>query len=176
MKNTDLLESKTVFLQSGVIEKVIEKKYRNQEESDMLHMYVSPYRRMANLRQAMDRLIEENYDESTNEREMPLAMDVRASDDVYEITALVPGLTAEDLNIEILNNTVSVRGEFKSEEQNGAQNLMCELPSGRFGRVITLPTAVEAAKAQADIKNGVLSLRVPKAEAARPKTIKVSVA
>jgi HSP20 family protein len=142
----------------------------------MLHMYVSPYRRMANLRQAMDRLFEENFDENTNEREMPLAVDVRASDDVYTISALVPGLTAEDLNIEILNNTVTLRGEFKREEQDGVQNLMCELPSGRFGRVITLPTAVEAGKAQADIKNGVLSLQVPKAEAARPKTIKVSVA
>jgi HSP20 family protein len=139
-------------------------------------MYVSPYRRISNLRQAMDRLFEENFDETANEREMALAADVRATDDVYTITALVPGLTAEDLNIEILNNTVTLRGEFKSEEQNGDQNLMCELPSGRFGRVITLPTAVEAGKAEANIKNGVLSLKVPKAEAARPKTIKVAVA
>jgi HSP20 family protein len=141
----------------------------------MMHMYVSPYRRMTNLRQAMDRLFEENFAETSNEREMALAVDVRATDDVYDITALVPGLTAEDLNIEILNNTVTLRGEFKAEEQNGAQQLMSELPAGRFGRVITLPTAVEAGKAEANIKNGVLTLKVPKAEAHRPKTIKVAV-
>ena len=142
----------------------------------MMHMYVSPYRRMSNLRQAMDRLFEENFAETSNEREMALAVDVRATDEAYTINALVPGLTAEDLNIEILNNTVTLRGEFKAEEKNGAQQLMSELPSGRFGRVITLPTAVEAAKADASIKNGVLTLQIPKAEAARPKTIKVAVA
>jgi HSP20 family protein len=141
----------------------------------MMHMYVSPYRRMSNLRQAMDRLFEENFAETANEREMALAADVRATDDIYTITALVPGLTAEDLNIEILNNTVTLRGEFKSEELKDAQNLMCELPTGRFGRTITLPTAVEAGKAEANIKNGVLTLQVPKAEAHRPKTIKVAV-
>jgi HSP20 family protein len=146
-----------------------------KEELKMMHMYVSPYRRMSNLRQAMDRLFEENIDETAHEREMALAADVRATDDVYTITALVPGLTAEELNIEILNNTVTLRGEFKHEEPEGAQNLMCELPSGRFGRVLTLPTAVDSSKAEANIKNGVLTLQVPKAEAHRPKTIKVAV-
>ncbi len=141
----------------------------------MMHMYVSPYRRMTNLRQAMDRLFDENFDETPNEHEMALAVDVRATDEAYTIHALVPGLTAEELNIEILNNTVTLRGEFKGEEQNGAQHLMSELPTGRFGRVITLPTAVESGKAEASIKNGVLTLMVPKAEAHRPKTIKVAV-
>jgi len=141
----------------------------------MMHMYVSPYRRMSNLRQAMDRLFEENFAETSNEREMALAVDVRATDETYTINALVPGLTAEDLSIEILNNTVTLRGEFKTEEQNGAQHLMSELPAGRFGRVITLPTAVESGKAEASIKNGVLTLKVSKAEAHRPKTIKVAV-
>lgn len=143
----------------------------------MMHMYVSPYRQMTNLRQAMDRLFEENYVETDNEREMALSVDVHDNDDGYTIRALVPGLTAEDLNIEILNNTVTLRGEFKSEEQpDGAHILMSELPFGRFGRAITLPNAVEAGKAEADIKNGVLTLQIPKAEAARPKTIKVAVA
>jgi HSP20 family protein len=142
----------------------------------MMHMYVSPYRRMSNLRQTMDRLFDENFAETNDTREMALAVDVRATDEAYTIHALVPGLTAEDLTIEILNNTVTLRGEFKAEEQNGAQHLTSELPSGRFGRVITLPTAVDAGKAEASIKNGVLSLEVPKAEAHRPKTIKVAVA
>jgi HSP20 family protein len=139
----------------------------------MMTMYISPYRRMANLRRAMDRLFEENLAEPT-EHDMLLALDVHANDDDYTISALVPGLSADDLNLEVLNNTVTIRGEFKSPEEKETDYLMRELPAGRFSRVITLPTALDAAKAEANIKDGVLILRVPKAEAHRPKTIKVT--
>ena len=138
-------------------------------------LYISPYRRMANLRQAMDRMLEESFQENyQGEREMQLAVDVRASDDAYEIVAFVPGLEADDLDIEILNNTVTIRGEFKAEAKDQKEYQTSELPVGRFGRVMTLPTALDPGKAEATIKNGVLVLRVPKAEAHRPKTIKVS--
>jgi HSP20 family protein len=111
--------------------------------------------------------------ETPAEREMLLAVDVRASDEAYDISALVPGLDAEDLEIEVLNNTVTIRGEFKSVNQENTKYLVCELPNGRFSRSLTLPTALDAGKTEAAIKNGVLTLRVPKAEAHRPKTIKV---
>ena len=136
--------------------------------------YINPYRRLSSLRQAMDRMVEETFaDTNPHEREMLLAVDIQANDDDYEITALVPGLEADDLEIEILNNTVTIRGEFKSCPKEDAKYLFCELPSGVFSRVIALPTVVDAGKTQANIKNGVLSLRVPKAEAHRPKAIKV---
>jgi len=137
-------------------------------------IYISPYRRMATLREAMNRMFEETLPESTSgEREMMLAVDVQAEDEAYEITALVPGLEADNLSIEVLNNTVALRGEFASNEKGEAKFLISELPAGRFSRVITLPTALDPAKAEASIKNGLLRLRVPKAEAHRPKTIKV---
>lgn len=141
-------------------------------------LYISPYRRLSSLREAMDRMLEESMLESTPaEREMVLAVDVRAGEDAYTITALVPGLEADDLNIEILNNTVTLRGEFKRDEDDKeAKFLTCELPQGRFNRVITLPVAVDASKAEASMKNGVLVLNIPKAEAHRPKAIKVSAA
>lgn len=140
-------------------------------------VYISPYRRMASLRDSMNRLIEENLPESsTSEREMVLAVDVLAKDEAYEITALVPGIEPEDLSIEILNNTVSLRGEFKSTGKEDAKFLLCELPAGKFSRVISLPTAVDSSKTEATIKNGMLKLVVPKAEAHRPKSIKVQVA
>jgi len=136
--------------------------------------YINPYRRLSSLRQAMDRMVEETFaDTNPHEREMLLAVDIQANDDDYEISALVPGLEADDLEIEILNNTVTIRGEFKSCPKEDAKYLLCELPSGVFSRVITLPTALDSGKTQANIKNGVLSLRVPKAEAHRPKAIKV---
>lgn len=136
-------------------------------------LYISPYRRMASLRDAMNRIFEESMSETTSEREMLLAVDVQAREDDYVITALVPGLEPDDLSIEILNNTVSLRGEFRSTSQEDAKYLMCELPAGKFSRIITLPTALEPSKAEASIKNGVLHLVVPKAEAHRPKTIKI---
>ena len=139
-------------------------------------VYISPYRRMATLREAMNRLIEDNMAETApQEREMMLAVDVLTNEDTYEIIALVPGLEADEFNIEIMNNTVSLRGEFKNIVSEDAKFLVSELPAGRFSRVITLPTALEPGKAEASIKNGVLRLLVPKAEAHRPKTIKVNV-
>jgi HSP20 family protein len=130
---------------------------------------------MSTLRDAMNRLFEESISEpSINEREMLLAVDVQTDEDSYVITALVPGLKADELNIEILNNTVTLRGEFKSTEIDGAKYLMSELPAGRFGRVITLPTALDPTRAEASIHNGVLHLRVPKAESHRPKTININ--
>lgn len=138
-------------------------------------MYVSPYRRLATLREAMDRTLEESLREKSTEREMLLVVDVRDENDSFSINAFVPGLDAEDLEIEILNNTVAIRGEFKSNVDGEARYMTCELPSGRFSRVISFPLDVDASKAEANIKNGFLTLRVPKAEAVRPKSIKVNV-
>jgi HSP20 family protein len=132
----------------------------------------NPYRRMNALRQAMDRLLEESFsDSSHNEREMTLAVNVTGNDDSYTIKAFVPGLDAEDLEIEVLNNTVSIRGEFKDEKEE--KYLINELPIGEFSRIVTLPVTLDAGKAEAHIKNGILELKVPKAEAHRPKSIKV---
>lgn len=142
----------------------------------MMTMYVTPYRRMANLRQAMDRLMDESITDTPNqEREMTLALDVIEEDNGFILRALVPGLNADDLDIEIINNTVSVRGEFKlGTESEKNKYLACELPVGRFSRVVSLPVEVNSAHAEASLSNGVLHLRLPKAETHRPKTIKVS--
>ena len=141
-------------------------------------LYISPYRRISSLRSAMDHMLEETMnDMAPREREMTLAADVTATDDAYLIRALVPGLVAEDVNIEVLNNTITIRGEFKSSEADEeTKYLLCELPSGRFSRTINLPTRLDPGKAEAAIKDGVLTLRVPKAEAHRPKTIVVKTA
>ncbi|HEX9615852.1 MAG TPA: Hsp20/alpha crystallin family protein [Anaerolineales bacterium] len=124
----------------------------------------------------MNRLFEENVGEmeQVNEREMLLAVDVQAEDEAYVIKALIPGLEAGDINVEILNNTVTIRGEFANFQDDDTKYLTCELPTGRFSRVITLPTALDPAKAEANLRNGVFSLRIPKAEAHRPKVIKVN--
>ncbi len=142
----------------------------------MMTYYVSPYSRVARMRKAMDRLVDENYDVSElPEREKVLAVDVQSDDEAYTISALIPGVEAKDIDVEILNKTVTIQGEFKDTEQEDVKYLMCELPNGRFGRKLTLPTVLDPAKAEASLENGVFSLRVPKAEDHLPKKIEISV-
>lgn len=105
-------------------------------------------------------------------RQRSLGVNIREEDEAYVLSALVPGLKAEDLNIQILEDVVSIEGEYKAEE---AEFLLNELPSGAFRRTLRLPNEVNAEKVEAKIADGILTLTLPKAESARPKKIKVVV-
>ena len=105
-------------------------------------------------------------------RDLSLSVDVREEEDAYILSALVPGLKADDLNIQVLEDVVTIAGEFKDDE---SQYLMRELPYGSFSRSLRLPVTLDAGKAEAKITDGVLTLRLAKAESALPKTIKVAV-
>jgi HSP20 family protein len=145
------------------------------KESKMMTLYVNPYRRVARMRRAMDQLLEaDQLGAEGRIPEMQLALDVRADDDAYNITALIPGVEAEDISIEVLDNTVSIQGEFTGDHNEGDRYLMSELPIGRFSRQIKLPTKLDASKAEASLKNGVFNVRVPKSETHRPKVIKIA--
>jgi HSP20 family protein len=120
-------------------------------------------------RQIMPRRWMRMADESIQHR---LAANVRDEEDAFVLTALVPGLKADDLTINILEDVVTVEGEFKQDEN---EYLLRELPSGSFRRSLRLPAAVNSEKAEARITDGVLTLRLPKAESARPKKIKIAV-
>lgn len=102
--------------------------------------------------------------------EQTLAANVRDEQDAFVLTALVPGLTAEQVNISILDDVISIEGEYQQDEN---EYLLRELPAGSFRRTLRLPAPVDSAKAEAKIADGVLTLRLPKAESARPKTIKI---
>ena len=106
------------------------------------------------------------------QNERYLAVNVRDEQDAFVLTALVPGLKAENLNIQVLDDVVSIDGTFP-EDAN--EFLLQELPNGSFRRELRLPSPLEADKVEARIADGILSLRLPKAESARPKTIKVAV-
>ncbi|MBI5840527.1 MAG: Hsp20/alpha crystallin family protein [Chloroflexi bacterium] len=128
-------------------------------------LYIQPYpfRRMARRWMA-----------ANNEpvRERALGVNIREEDEAYTLSALVPGLKAEDLNIQVLDDVLRIEGEYKAEE---AEYLLRELPSGSFTRTLRLPAAIEADHVEAKIADGVLTLKLPKAESARPKKINVSV-
>jgi len=114
---------------------------------------------------------DQNYNSESYDVFVPV--DVKAEADAYVITAIVPGIQAEDVNIRIVNTTVSISGELPSGRDDKGNYLLAERPSGKFQRMITLPDQLSAAKTEASLENGVLTLRVAKAEEAQPKMIKV---
>jgi HSP20 family protein len=126
-----------------------------------LHPY--PYRRLAR-RWAQD-------------NENSLGVNVREEDEAYILSALVPGLKADDLHIQVLDDVVRIEGEYKrsSPVDKADENsyLLNELPHGPFTRTLRLPVPVDADRVEAEITDGVLTLRLPKAESARPKQIKI---
>jgi HSP20 family protein len=102
-------------------------------------------------------------------------INVKAEADDYVVTALVPGVKADDLSIQVHEEVLTIQGELKEETKEDEKFLLHETPVGRFYRTIRLPEKLDASKAVADLNDGVLTLRLTKAEEARPKTIKVSV-
>jgi HSP20 family protein len=103
--------------------------------------------------------------------QLTLAVNVREENDEFVLNARTPGLKASDLNIQVLDDVVTLEGEYKSDE---TEYLLRELPHGSFRRSLRLSTPVDAEKAEAKITDGLLTLRLPKAESARPKTIKIN--
>ena len=101
-----------------------------------------------------------------------LGVNIREQDDAYILSALVPGLNAEDLNIQVLDDVVRIEGEYKQDEN---QYLMQELPHGSFTRTLRMPAAIDSNHVEAKIADGVLTLTLPKAESAKPKKIKINV-
>ncbi len=136
--------------------------------------YLTPYRRIANLRRAFDR----TYDDAwaaprSHAASVHIPLNVVVEDDAYVITALLPGLNSEDVDIRVLDDSISIQGEFKPYGDEDVSYVRREIPTGSFRRVIRFPLALDADKAEAVIEHGVLNLRVPQAESVRPKTIEV---
>ncbi|MEJ5240765.1 MAG: Hsp20/alpha crystallin family protein [Anaerolineales bacterium] len=104
------------------------------------------------------------------EAERWLAVNVRDEGEAYVLTAFVPGVKAEDLKIQVVDDTVAIEGHYPKEER---EYLLCELPSGSFQRILRLPTSLDANAVEATLEQGVLTLRLPKAASVRPRTIQV---
>lgn len=109
-----------------------------------------------------------------NEVDVFVPVNVRADGDDFVISALIPGVKADKLSIQVVNETVTIEGEIPAETAEDARYLLQERPSGKFYRVIRLAQPLDPGKAEADLSDGVLTLRVPKAEEARPRTIKIN--
>lgn len=100
--------------------------------------------------------------------------DVEETADAYTVEIELPGVKREDLDIEVSGRRVSVRGERKDKEKERAGILRRrERTVGRFAYEVTLPGAVDDAAVEANLDEGVLSLRLPKPEQERPRKIEI---
>ena len=100
------------------------------------------------------------------------------SSDELTLQAELPGLAAEDVGVGVENGVLSISGEKKQEveeEKDGSDYHLVERRYGRFERSFTLPRSVDAGKVKAEFANGVLTVTLPKAEAAKPRRIEVQV-
>jgi HSP20 family protein len=101
------------------------------------------------------------------------AVDIEEEDDAYVIEAELPGVKREDVTIELIGNELTITGEIKERERKGVLRRRTRRV-GQFALALTLPDRVEADQISAELDHGVLTVRVPKAEAAQRRRIEVS--
>lgn len=104
------------------------------------------------------------------------AVDVQETDTEYVIKADLPDVKKEDVKVQVLDGALSIEGERQQEkEEKGKKFHKIEREYGKFLRRFALPNEVDASKVQADFKNGVLNVHLPKSATAKPKAIEVKV-
>jgi HSP20 family protein len=140
-----------------------------------------PFQEMISLREAMDRLFEESlvrpFGQSTSAlADNQLAVDIYKDKDQLVVKAAVPGIDPDDLDISISGDVLKIQGETKSEKEVKQENYhRREFRHGAFGRSVRLPAEVDSTKAEATVKDGILTLSFPLSEKAKPKAIAVQV-
>jgi len=101
-------------------------------------------------------------------------MNITEDKDNYYVRAELPGLNADDLELSVTGDTLSVSGERKiPAEDEKAQYHRRERDAGKFSRIVSLPAQLDTGKVEASCKDGVLTVTLPKAEEAKPRQIAV---
>ena len=140
-----------------------------------------PWGDIVSLREAMNNLLEESFVRPAPGTAGPgmassLALDVKETPDSFLVTASVPGVSPADIDITVLGDTLRIRGQRKEDtEETGEGNrwLLRERRFGAFERTVSLPSVVKSDEATADFKDGVLTIALPKADVAKPRSIPV---
>jgi len=130
-----------------------------------------------NLQQEMDDLLSRfQLDRNGNGSvaEVVPSLDFSETDEAFQIRMNVPGVKADEVNIEVAGDTIRISGEHKEEkEEKGRTYHRLERRSGSFTRALTLPAAVKQDKVAAECKDGILTVTLPKVETAKAQKIKV---
>jgi HSP20 family protein len=141
-----------------------------------------PLGEMVSLRSAMDRLFEDSFISPLTWRTISGTadgvtppIDVYETDDQLIVTASLPGMKADDVEITMTGQTLTLRGEFKADEQiSKDQYLYRERRFGSFSRTLQLPVRLQGDRAEASFTDGVLTLSIPKAEEVKPRQIRIN--
>ena len=135
------------------------------------------------LQDRMNRLFQESYRGQGSEDDWALggtwapAVDIYEQDNNIVLKAELPGVDPKDVDIRLENNTLTLRGERKFDDEVKKENYhRVERAYGAFTRSFTLPTVVDQGSIKAEFKDGVLRVTLPKREEAKPKQIQISVA
>lgn len=144
-----------------------------------------PLNDLVSLREAMNNLLEESFirprqgdEPAAPERGTPagLAVDIRETPQAFVLRASVPGAKPEEVDITVLGDTVRISGQHREEQTASDPNarwLIRERRVGAFERSVRLPTGITSSAAEAEFKDGVLTVTLPKAEEAQPRNIPV---
>ncbi|HAF61605.1 MAG TPA: hypothetical protein DCK95_04695 [Anaerolineaceae bacterium] len=135
-----------------------------------------PFLDIVSARDTMDRMLDNYLGHSALSFEGYgiLDLDMYQTNDEVVIEASIPGVKPDDINISVAGEVLTIKGEIKQEKES--ENVDYHIKERRFGsfsRSISLPVQVVAEKANAEFKNGILKLTLPKAEEIKPKTITV---
>lgn len=138
----------------------------------------NPWREIDTLQRQFDRMFEDALtpmaqNEWKSFARVPAA-ELNETDDAIHLKLELPGVDAKELDIQVTENAVSVKGERKSEtksEDNGTTR--SEFRYGTFQRVIPLPARIQNTQVQAEYKDGILNLTLPKSEQEKNKVVKV---
>ncbi|HSL76765.1 MAG TPA: Hsp20/alpha crystallin family protein [Candidatus Limnocylindrales bacterium] len=140
----------------------------------------SPLGELVSLRQAMDRLFEDSFVRPrgfgfTADFGASLPLDVRNTADALLVEAALPGVRPTDVEITVEDGTLTIRAESRDErEETEGETIISEIRRGSMSRTVTLPGGLEADKATATFENGVLHLTFPRAEAVKPRQIRIN--
>lgn len=141
----------------------------------------SPLGELVSLRQAMDRLFEDSFVRPRpfgigfSEGVATLPLDITSTADALIVDAELPGVRPEDVDITVEDGTLTIRAETRSERQSTeGEALVSEIRHGSVSRVVTLPTGLEPDRATATFEHGVLHLDIPRAEAVKPRQIRIT--
>lgn len=138
-----------------------------------------PFRDMMTLRERMNRLFDETYGGKEEESDIKRGVwaptvDIHESDKKLVLTAELPGLKEEDVDVNIDGNTISISGKREFEEETKKEDYhRIERSYGSFFRSFTLPSYIDQEKVKAEYDNGLLKVTMPKKSELKPKKVKV---
>lgn len=130
------------------------------------------------LRQTMDQLFEQGFSRPWRLLQNPgyevaLPVEISETDEAIEVKAALPGVTQNDVDITVANDVLTIKAQHRDTTDQQRKFYHREIPYGEVARSFSLPVSVDADKAEAHFENGMLYLRLPKAESVRPRQIKV---